>query len=366
MRVGNRDARGPPGPARRPRDAEVHTVISFAAVRDDRRGSSPGETTVAGARVRPRGKPPRWRGALAAVAIGAAAAAAGGAAAVRAQDARAPGDDAAPGARASERRPIATSATGAPRSGSARTRAAAPQATPQEEARARARFADGATAYDAGDYEVALEAFSDAYALSGRPQLLHNMYLCAERLGRPGEAASYLRRYLLETPDVENRAALEVRLGRLDERAAREAREREAASGRAAARGEPGAAGDDGDAESARASAAAGPGALPVVLVAGGAAVAVAGGALLGVAAADVAAVEDPPPGTRWAEVEAAYERSPALSGAGIAALGLGAVLAGLGVVWLATASGDGERPAAAPKARLGVGPGGVRLWGTF
>jgi hypothetical protein len=103
-----------------------------------------------------------------------------------------------------------------------------------------------------------------------------------------------------------------------------------------------------------------------VVLVAGGGAVAVAGAVMLGLALADVAAVEDPAPGTRWADVEGAYDRSPVLSGVGIGALAAGLVAAGAGVVWLATAGGRTAREATAPTARFGVGPGGVRIWGTF
>lgn len=222
-----------------------------------------------------------------------------------------------------------------------------------EEQRARERFAEGSAAYDTGDYETALTAFGDAYALSGRPRLLHNMYLCAERLGRAAEAARLLRRYLDEEDAIDNRESLIARLARLDERAAREG-----STGTTPAARSP-------EDASENASDTHGPGAGPWVLVSAGAASAIAGGVLVGLAMADVARIEDPDAGTRWSEVAGAWDRTVPMSGAGFALLGVGVAAAGAGIVWLAT-SGDAESPPTQASAALGVTPTGLVVRGRF
>jgi hypothetical protein len=233
-------------------------------------------------------------------------------------------------------------------------RAETTRATSDEERRARELFAQGSAAYDTGDYETGLAAFSDAYALSGRPRLLHNMYLCAERLGRPAEAARYLRRYLDEEDDIDNRESLVVRLSRLEDRAARE---------RTASTGAPSAVGDDPSPRDDR--SARGPGVGPWLLVGAGAASAIAGGVLVGLALGDVARIEDPAAGARWSEVADAYDRTVPMSGAGFALLGVGLAAAGAGVVWLATSDdADSERTRAT--AAFGIGPAGLVMRGSF
>jgi len=222
-----------------------------------------------------------------------------------------------------------------------------------EEQRARERFAEGSAAYDTGDYETALTAFGDAYALSGRPRLLHNMYLCAERLGRAAEAARLLRRYLDEEDAIDNRESLIARLARLDERAAREGSESTVNATRTS------------EDASENASDTHGPGAGPWVLVSAGAASAIAGGVLVGLAMADVARIEDPDAGTRWSEVAGAWDRTVPMSGAGFALLGVGVAAAGAGIVWLAT-SGDAESPPTQASAALGVTPTGLVVRGRF
>src|SRR5690606_35784292 len=77
---------------------------------------------------------------------------------------------------------------------------------------ARLHFQAGAKEFEAGRYEAALASFSAAYELSGRPELLYNIALCHEELGRYGEAAVHLRRYLDEVENVPQRTALERRI----------------------------------------------------------------------------------------------------------------------------------------------------------
>jgi tetratricopeptide (TPR) repeat protein len=95
------------------------------------------------------------------------------------------------------------------------------QADGSQDERARLHFQAGSSHFDTGDYDSAVREFRAAYELSRRPVLLFNIYMAYERLGNLTEAVSYLERYLEEAPEVENRAALEIRLGRLRERAAR-------------------------------------------------------------------------------------------------------------------------------------------------
>lgn len=93
--------------------------------------------------------------------------------------------------------------------------------------KARQLFVDGDRAYAEGRYEDAVDLFARAYELSARPLLLFNLANTYERLGRYGDAAEALRRYLPDAPAAE-REALRKRIARLDERErARQQRERE-------------------------------------------------------------------------------------------------------------------------------------------
>lgn len=90
----------------------------------------------------------------------------------------------------------------------------APPEVRQEEARALFRAAQ--VAYDAGRFEVALERFTEAYTLSNRPQLLYNIGLAAERLGRRPEALAAYRAYLQLHPAATNREEVEGRARSLE------------------------------------------------------------------------------------------------------------------------------------------------------
>lgn len=90
----------------------------------------------------------------------------------------------------------------------------APPEVRQEEARALFRAAQ--VAYDAGRFEVALERFTEAYTLSNRPQLLYNIGLAAERLGRRREALAAYRAYLQLHPAASNQEEVEGRVRSLE------------------------------------------------------------------------------------------------------------------------------------------------------
>lgn len=65
-----------------------------------------------------------------------------------------------------------------------------------DDGRARELFMQGDRAYAEGDYETALEAFEQAYALSGRHALLYNMANAHERLAEYDKALDKLRKFL--------------------------------------------------------------------------------------------------------------------------------------------------------------------------
>lgn len=68
-----------------------------------------------------------------------------------------------------------------------------------DDASAREHFLLGRAAYRGADYEAALAHFRRAYELSGRSQLLYNVGISADRLGRNEEALQVFERYLEET-----------------------------------------------------------------------------------------------------------------------------------------------------------------------
>jgi tetratricopeptide (TPR) repeat protein len=86
---------------------------------------------------------------------------------------------------------------------------------------ARVHFQSGTRYFDRGEYEAAIREFTAAFELSGRPQLLYNLYLAHERLGQIREAAETLAAYLDQVEEVEGRARLEARLETLRRRVAK-------------------------------------------------------------------------------------------------------------------------------------------------
>lgn len=84
--------------------------------------------------------------------------------------------------------------------------------------KAKAHFQAGVDAYDQGRYETALREFQHAHALSHSPALYFNMAACEEHMDHYQAAALLLRQYLIEKPDAEDRANVELRIKALDER----------------------------------------------------------------------------------------------------------------------------------------------------
>lgn len=86
---------------------------------------------------------------------------------------------------------------------------------------ARQRFELGRTFYEAGRFGQAAEEFAEAYRLSGRPQLLYNVYVAQRDAANWSAAIEALRSYLAMVPDAPDRITLRARLGSMEEQAAR-------------------------------------------------------------------------------------------------------------------------------------------------
>lgn len=85
-----------------------------------------------------------------------------------------------------------------------------------DEELARQLFETGRAYFERAQYEEAVEAFAEAYRLSGRPQLLVNEARALEALGRHDEAVEALERAMVELPaDSPLRPQVEQRLMRL-------------------------------------------------------------------------------------------------------------------------------------------------------
>jgi hypothetical protein len=87
-----------------------------------------------------------------------------------------------------------------------------------DKARARSLFAEGVEAFDRGDFENALESFTQAYRLAPHPAVRVNMANCYEQLGRFAEATFNYQRFLEEsgnTVSPEQRVDVEQAIERL-------------------------------------------------------------------------------------------------------------------------------------------------------
>lgn len=85
---------------------------------------------------------------------------------------------------------------------------------------AKLHFERGTTAYKAGRYQEAHDEFLQSYNQAGLPDLLYNLAVTAERMGRPDLAVGYLEKYLTgHPPDRQN---IESELRRLRRRGGKE------------------------------------------------------------------------------------------------------------------------------------------------
>ncbi|MFK8001940.1 MAG: hypothetical protein AB8H86_20255 [Polyangiales bacterium] len=91
----------------------------------------------------------------------------------------------------------------------------------------RAAFERGRVAFDAGDYETSLSAFSEAYELTGRPALQYNVGLSQDRLRMDQEALDSFESYLAAVPDSPYLEQVTGRITALRQAVARRHSERE-------------------------------------------------------------------------------------------------------------------------------------------
>jgi tetratricopeptide (TPR) repeat protein len=76
------------------------------------------------------------------------------------------------------------------------------------EEKARAKFTQGNLSYDLGEFQKALDAYSEAYRLRSLPGFLFNIAQCHRQLGNADRAAFFYRRYLAVSKGEPSNAAL--------------------------------------------------------------------------------------------------------------------------------------------------------------
>lgn len=233
------------------------------------------------------------------------------------------------------------------------TTATPPATAPEEhDAEARALFDAGQIAYTDGRYEAALQDFVQAHDLSGRPELLYNIALAAERLRHDQEALDAYEQFLAARPDTSMHAAIESRIQILRTAIA----EHSTPPPPAEVSEEPESQSPPPAPEPPPSS---GPDVGALTLTIGGGVVTVAGVVLLalsGVAAAHVSGASYP---AAWSDYHADYDNAQTFSIAGGVLAGVGAAALVAGIVWLAVGSGSHS-------ADVAIGPSGLTLRGTF
>jgi tetratricopeptide (TPR) repeat protein len=90
--------------------------------------------------------------------------------------------------------------------------------TQADEQAAKAHFLAGSAYYEQANYTDAVKEFTEAHRLSRRPDLLYNISVCYERLGRWDDAIAALQQYLAERPDAPDRAVIESRIANFAQR----------------------------------------------------------------------------------------------------------------------------------------------------
>lgn len=106
----------------------------------------------------------------------------------------------------------------------------AAHAESQDDARARAHFAAGQTYFEQQLYAEAAAEFSEAYHLSGRPEMLINRARAEERAGQLDNSLTSLELLFERHPQTSYREEAELQMERLRAQGAKSVREASAAS----------------------------------------------------------------------------------------------------------------------------------------
>jgi tetratricopeptide (TPR) repeat protein len=222
---------------------------------------------------------------------------------------------------------------------------ASAQPTTDDETEARALFTAGQSAFDRGYYERAVDSFRRAHALTGRPELLYNIGLAADRARMDADAIEAYEGFVAALPDHAQAEMVRRRL---------ETIRRAQDHGSAPATGVAASAAPDDGASAApeRAPADDGPGPAPWILTSGGGVILAGGVVCLALGLVDDASVAGAPEGALWPSYRDAYERIEALEIAGVVGIITGAVALAVGVVWLASTPGTSSERASAGRRR--------------
>jgi tetratricopeptide (TPR) repeat protein len=102
----------------------------------------------------------------------------------------------------------------------------AAQVPQADEDAAKAHFLSGSAYYEQANYNDAVREFIEAHRLSKRPDLLYNISVCYERLGRWDDAIAALQQYLTERPEAPDRQVIETRIANYKQRRDQEQRAR--------------------------------------------------------------------------------------------------------------------------------------------
>ncbi|MBA3541037.1 MAG: hypothetical protein H0T79_15610 [Deltaproteobacteria bacterium] len=98
------------------------------------------------------------------------------------------------------------------------------RATPawaDDPAQAGKHFTAGQAAEQRGDWQSAIAEYEQAYALAPHPSVLFNLAHAHEQLEGYRRAAEFLRKYLADNPDAEDRAVVQQRIVDLRDRSSR-------------------------------------------------------------------------------------------------------------------------------------------------
>lgn len=219
--------------------------------------------------------------------------------------------------------------------------------------RARFHFMAGRAYYDDARYPDAAREFEEAYRLTEHPDVLYNLGLTYERMGRARDAIDHYRRYLEAVPEAPEAAQIYDRIRRLEAAAPPES----AAGGTPASGGSGGGAGGRSG------------GGAPAEEPSGGSLTLTAGWVLVGVGAATAAAAVITgvlalgthadlegacPDGRCPADRADDIESGETLSIVSTVLTGVAIGAGGAGLLLLLTSGGDGEG------AEVGLVPGGA------
>lgn len=244
--------------------------------------------------------------------------------------------------------------------------AAAAQPAAADDRKALELFEQGFKAYQDGRFQQAIDLLEKAHAMKKEPVLLYNLARAHEGVGNLDQAISMYERYLAETKDVPDRAAIEKRVETMRAQIAErdrlrrerdEARKRDAQAAQVSVVTPPE---DDVDARSTSP--------LPWIVGGVGAAGLIAGGVLTGLALGKHDDAEAAPSQREAADLQGSAESLG--TGGAIALIAGGAVL-GIGVIWgildlTVLAEPAPEQPRDGMALRVRIGPTGGSILGRF